>query len=231
MKTDFLLNKLKLYLLPLGAGIFVGLASIFFVKPWIGSVGKLAALVREKEINSKKINEKLAVLSSRANLSEHLQALELAVPSQKDPIAGLTMMRKAVSDSGLSLLKLSVLVGEVGASESGKVAEGEIPYKMEIVGGRDGVISFLTSVYNSSPLLIARKLTMRKDGGSYSASAEIVSFYYSAKVKMDSAETPLPSISSDDDLLLDKILELQGFVTPLDEGEGVDGGRENPFTE
>ncbi len=231
MKLDYLRNKIVLYLFPVLTFIVVFSSSLFLVKPWIGNVEKLRQLVKEKEASSKKINEKLSVLSERGDMSTVLQALEDAIPSQKDPISGLTRLKKAVIDSGMTFSKLSVTVGEVSATESAKVLEGEVPYKLEVSGSRDGLLQFLSSVYTSSPLISIGKLTMDKDGAVYTAKIDATSYYYAVRVKTGSADTPLPRIAEQDDLLITTVSGLGRLGGKAGDGTESGGGRENPFAQ
>lgn len=186
------------------------------------------------------INQRSKFLEAKAQALESYDQEDLklkvgkvlsAYPVDKDLVAAVSLLQDFITQSGFSIISISI--------ESGSIKAGTQSFsiKLEILGAKASLPVILTGIENSTRLMRVSSIetTSGRDPVSATASLTVDFLYSSAPEGFGSVDSPIPELSQKDEEVLTKLVAVGGGTTPVVQpeiplpSELPPRGKANPF--
>ncbi len=231
------LKENKVFLWPALILFLIVVASVFILKPKVSGIAKSRRELLAGKKTLASLTQKVAALEGLAEveLSEKVNSVLKVLPVEKDIPRNLFVLKRLALDAGLIFEGMTLAdVGEIStAAAEPKLKKGEIlpslSFDILVVGERDKVKNFLSSLKTTAPLMEVKELVIsQKKENLPKITILINSFYFPLPKTIGKPEKPIVSIIRAEEEVLLKISEFKSFK---DEGEFyfATGLKDNPF--
>ncbi len=206
----------------------------FFLMPRFNQIKKVYYSNQKERERIRSLQVKISDLETlnEYELTEKSEILLLALPSEKNGVAMMGAVSNLVEENGLVIESISVSPGEIATGSAEESAEESamdfLPFRLTITGEITQFLNFLEAASQTLPLM---DVEMRNFDitGEQSTSDCLIKFYYTGlPTTLGKIETPVPKLSSQEELFLDELQKFNAYQ--LEPFEPSVGGRANPFT-
>lgn len=201
--VSILYQKYKSFILPIVVIVASIVLFFVFVMPQIQNLlnAKDQETIEKQKLEKLKANYSALLSMDQATLNTNFQTLTSALPSNKDFVGIINSISYNSAKSGVVIGDFQFAVGDISKPSDDTSAFPSIQIKLNVSGGPKAIQSFISALYNSSPL--AEVITLGQGGNSASIT---VQFYYKAFPQGSlNDETSVIPLSTSDKSLIDKI--------------------------
>lgn len=231
-----ILKEYRAFLLPVLILGMVVLSALLILKPKIGEIMSMREDLSTERENLAKVTQKLAALEglNENELSQRVEETFKFLPADKDLPGALVAIRSLSQETGLELVNIKVSPGTISTESAGFKTEtkGGAPFlgfQISVKGGLGVTKEFLGRLGKTAPLMKVKNLKVNADEGGERADVLLDIFYLPLPEAMGSVESPLPTITSQEEKAYRSLKEIEVFQ-PAMGFIPVASGKENPFS-
>ena len=237
MKNDQLIAKIKDFLVPGFALIFVSFLTLFVLIPKFQEIMSFLSEGKKQTEKINQLSQKLAGLQtlSEAELFDSASLLLEALPAEKDFGNILRIIRKNASESNLSLESFKSSPGVVSTASSSLEESGSMKLLITYTTSLSGLKNFLGLLDKSLPIISVESLKLTSPVSTVSASMfiegnmTISSLAKPLPKSLGGIEKPLTKLSSQETDLIEELRSYIRYQSEVAPAGSVVIGKENPF--
>lgn len=218
-------QKYRLYIFPAAVAVSCLILIIFIIYPQVAKLIQGSRLEQDFSTRSKFLEAKASALENydEADLQRKVGLVLASFPAEKDFINVMSLLQRLNSQSGFSILSLSL------TSVQSSSKDQSYGVKVEIVGPKTLFLSLLNGI-ESSPRIM-RISTIDVTSGMIadvvSATLTVEVFFAQVSDSFGTLDSPLPEISDKDEQLISRLATTQPIITtPISSSAK---GRADPF--
>lgn len=209
--------------LPLLISIFLIIA---VAKIGLGKVLSLREEISQAETDKTILTEKLNTLTSlSADLQSNSQLSSYALPDKNPALSVISQLKSLGNQNLVSLSKI-----KSGTNTGGPASVSSVGVTFEVIGPKDGIIAFLTSLKKIAPLIQIDKIKLSQVVDQANASISVASFWAPYPTKLPEITSPISNLSADEVTTLSAISRLTPpqFVSL---SPSTTAGKSDPFSQ
>lgn len=151
------------------------------------------------------LTQKLGILQSFAQnpAINNVNAAVTALPKTNPSAVVISQLKNAISCCGVILSNI-----KSGASSAGSSAFQVTNTNFQVVGPRDGVISYLKSIELIAPISVVSSVRINEVGGLTSANVSLLSYWAPYPTTIPPITQPITDLTSSEKLILSQISSL-----------------------
>lgn len=218
MKTiKFIFKRWKLFVVPLVAILLVLALSFFVLIPGIRKIFATRDEITVKKEYLAKLTIKLADLQGldEVSLKEKVDFSLKAIPSQKEIISLISLLKSLALDSQVYIESLDASPGEIASAEANlKKAESSsdnLKFSTRIIGEGERVLAFIQGIENVLPLININNLKINSSKSTAYGQIEMETYIHSVPKNLGKIESPLPKLTEAQEEYLEQLRAMKTY--------------------
>lgn len=189
-----------------------------------GRIGDLRSQISKAQSDKQLLTGKLNTLRTVNEIaSTGSQAASSALPAKNSSLIVLTQVKSLAGQKQVVINNL-----KSGSETKGSTGVSSTAISFDLVGPREGVLSFLDQIERTAPIVLLTKIKMSENGGETRATITLNSFWAALPTQLPAITQSITELSSDENSLLENISNLvQPQFVEVPPAQGA--GKTNPF--
>lgn len=204
-KTLSQLGAWRGFLFPVLVGAGIILSVVFVVQPAFVRLSAGQEQIQQEEKRLVFLKQKTSQLKKldEGTVQRRLQLLERAIPSQKDALSGLVLLRQLAADSGLSIETLSISPGVIGSSSAVTDLRKEAVFRGAINGSALNFLQFLNRFSTPTfPLFLPASVNLSQSGGLSSGLLSLKMLWQPPPNKYGGDDAPVAILNNEEETFI-----------------------------